>query len=481
MGYAQVLLHALIRTRRDFGGRGFSHRVTPGQAAWCAWAALAVRQAPGASCNTLGAKAHTKVDTEGGQDAWGRTFDATRGERRGGGKKDGDEPCWSLGVGDRFPATKDARAQLALGDINAAYANIDHARLSRAERCDSAVSAALGRIALRCSDVAAAYQVPDWETAPDARGQKSWDGVLQWIRSLDDRMDARLVGFGESEARAVNDCEERAVALTAARAAATRGAVKRWRRVRAAFAIGQDAKMSAAMAAGTVAAVARACRGDPSDTAEPVDEAWAAARRRERTCFDDLLDLVSRTLADRDVRAALEVGETPKAWARATRHASDVRGDAYSRLDGDERSAAEAVPKLNDWLGHLRKVRAQFRAWPRGGPPEVAWAPGLFRPTAFFAQIRGHAPVLVASSGLGGVRVSGLDLSGGAFDNDMMTLRDGASRPVTLRVRGGDEEDGYDLPVYTAATRGELCATLRVRTTCPDDLALRGCALVVSL
>ena len=146
-----------------------------------------------------------------------------------------------------------------------------------------------------------------------------------------------------------------------------------------------------------------------------------------------------------------------------------------------ERSAAEAVPKLNDWLGHLRKVRAQFRAWPRGGPPEVAWAPGLFRPTAFFAQIRGHASVLVASSGVGGVRVSGLDLSGGAFDNDMMTLRDGAPRPVTLRVRGGDEEDGYDLPQYTAATRGELCATLRVRTACPDDLALRGCALVVSL
>jgi len=50
-----------------------------------------------------------------------------------------------------------------------------------------------------------------------------------------------------------------------------------------------------------------------------------------------------------------------------------------------------------------------------------------------------------------------------------------------LCVRGGDQEDGYDLPVYTAATRGELCATLRVRTTCPDDLALRGCALVVSL
>ena len=74
------------------------------------------------------------------------------------------------------------------------------------------------------------------------------------------------------------------MAASAARAAATRGAVKRWRRVRAAFAIGQDAKMSAAMAAGTVAAVARACRGDPSDTAEPVDEAWAAARRRERTC-----------------------------------------------------------------------------------------------------------------------------------------------------------------------------------------------------
>ena len=82
---------------------------------------------------------------------------------------------------------------------------------------------------------------------------------------------------------------------------------------------------------------------------------------------------------------------------------------------------------------------------------------------------------------MGGVRVSGLDLSGGAFDNDMMTLRDGAPHPVTLRVRGGDQEDGYDLPVYTAATRGELCATLRVRTTCPDDLALRGCALVVSL
>ena len=62
-----------------------------------------------------------------------------------------------------------------------------------------------------------------------------------------------------------------------------------------------------------------------------------------------------------------------------------------------------------------------------------------------------------------------------------MAVRDGASRPVTLRVRGGDHGDGYDLPVYTAATRGELCATLRVRTICPDDLALRGCALVVSL
>jgi hypothetical protein len=74
-----------------------------------------------------------------------------------------------------------------------------------------------------------------------------------------------------------------------------------------------------------------------------------------------------------------------------------------------------------------------------------------------------------------------LDLNGGAFDGDMMTLRDGTPRPVTLCVRGGDQEDGYDLPVYTAATRGELCATLRVRTSCADDLALRGCALVVSL
>ena len=85
--------------------------------------------------------------------------------------------------------------------------------------------------------------------------------------------------------------------------------------------------MSAAMAAGTVAAVARACRGDPSDAVEAFDEAWAAARRRERTCFDDLLDLVSRTLADRDVRAALEVGETPRGRGparRATPRTSEV-------------------------------------------------------------------------------------------------------------------------------------------------------------
>ena len=63
----------------------------------------------------------------------------------------------------------------------------------------------------------------------------------------------------------------------------------------------------------------------------------------------------------------------------------------------------------------------------------------------------------------------------------MIRVRVVAELAVTLRVRGGDHDDGYDLPVYTAATRGELCATLRVRTTCPDDLALRGCALLVSL
>ena len=201
MGYAQVLLHALIRTRRDFGGRGFSHRVTPGQAAWCAWAALAVRQAPGASCNTLGAKAHTKVDTEGGQDAWGRTFDATRGERRGGGKKDGDEPCWSLGVGDRFPATKDARAQLALGDITGLCEHRPRAPELRQAR-DSAVSAAPGVLRVLPTR-------PPRIKCPTGRkhqmrarraGTACCSGSV-----LDDRMDARLVGFGESEARAVNE------------------------------------------------------------------------------------------------------------------------------------------------------------------------------------------------------------------------------------------------------------------------------------
>ena len=284
--------------------------------------------------------------------------------------------------------------------------------------------------------------MPDWEKAPDARGQKSWDGVLQWIRSLDDRMDARLVGFGESEARAVNECEERAVAA-AARAAATRGAVKlvaarprglrhRARRQDVRGDGGGDRGRRGARVPGRSKRYGRTRgrgvgRGAPARAGvlrRPAGPRVADARRPGRAS---------------GIRSR---GETPKAWARATRHASDVRGDAYSRLDGDERSAAEAVPKLNDWLGHLRKVRAQFRAWPRGGPPEVAWAPGLFRPTAFLRPDPGARSVLVASSGAGGVRVSGLELSGGEFDNDMMTLRDGAPHPVTLRVRGGDQEDG---------------------------------------
>ena len=234
--------------------------------------------------------------------------------------------------------------------------------------------------------------------------------MLQWIRSLDDRMDARLVGFGESEARAVNECEERAVAASAARRRQTRGAVKRWRRVRAAFAIGQDAKMSAAMAAGTVAAVARACRGDPSDTAEPVDEAWAAARRRERACFDDLLDLVSRTLADRDVRAALEVGETPKAWARATRHASDVRGDAYSRLDGDEPRCGGSRSRSS-----TTGSATCARSGPSSGPGPAAGRPRSRGRRASSGRPRssprsgGIARSWSRTFGVGGVRVSGLE------------------------------------------------------------------------
>ena len=481
IAYAQVLLHALIRTRRDFGGRGFGHRVTPGRAAWCAWATLAVRQAPGASCGDLGKNAASTVSAAGGQDGWGLTFDATRGERRGGPSDDGDEPCWSLGVGDRFPSTEAARAQLVKGCGDAAYANVDHARLSRAERGDSAVLAALGRIALRCADATALLEVPDWARAPDARGQKSWDGVVAWIRSLDDHEDARRVGFGAYEARRVDACAADAVASQAARAATAGGG---WRHVRATF-LRKPGTLSAASMAATVAAVAKACRGDPCPN-EGGSAAWAATRRRERKCFDDLLDTISKTLAQQDVRAALETGLTPTEWAAATRHVTRLQGDAYSLLDGDERAAAARVPKLNDWLRHLRRLRTQFRAWPRRQRPPTVWAPGLFRPAAFFAQLRGPTLFpLLASPATGdvphGVLVRGLDLGGGVFAADgVLGVRDGAPHAVMLWVRGGHDEDGYDLPVYATPTRGELCATLRVATGCPEDLALRGCALVIS-
>ena len=237
--------------------------------------------------------------------------------------------------------------------------------------------------------------------------------------------------------------------------------------------------------AATVAAVAQACRGDPCPN-EGGSEAWAAARRRERTCFGDLLDTISKTLAQQDVRAALETGLTPTEWAAATRHVTKLQGDAYSLFDGDERAAAARVPKLNDWLQHLRRLRTQFRAWPRRRRPPTVWAPGLFRPAAFFAQLRGPtlAP-LVASPAMGdvprGVLVRGLDLGGGAFTADgALGVRDGAPHAVTLWVRGGDGGGGYDLPVYSTPTRGELCATLRVEAACSEDLALRGCALVIS-
>ncbi|KAK7254865.1 hypothetical protein SO694_00135063, partial [Aureococcus anophagefferens] len=89
--YAQVLLHALVRTRRDFGALGVVGRTTPGSAAWCHWATFSVRPQPGASCMA-------GDGTPEGRAAVDRRLNAM---------------AWSLGVGLRLPQTPQTRARLA--------------------------------------------------------------------------------------------------------------------------------------------------------------------------------------------------------------------------------------------------------------------------------------------------------------------------------------------------------------------------------
>ena len=68
--------------------------------------------------------------------------------------------------------------------------------------------------------------------------------------------------------------------------------------------------------------------------------------------------------------------------------------------------------------------------------------------------------------------IGGRDRTGGGT---WLGMSDGGRWSCILNVR--EPESAREI----APSRGELCATLRVRTACPDDLALRGCALVVSL
>ena len=414
--YAQVLLHALIRTRRDFGRLGFARRVAPGASSWCHWAVFSTRQAVGASCSNLGIAAMAEVAPSEGskQDAWGRTFDASREGHIVKSKASDSVPqCWSIGVGNRFPRTPDARADLSSFGKVPGYADVDQIELVE-EAADAEILNWLAKTALAAVD-APAGDSPDWSKAPDVRGQKSWTGVMDYISSLPSDNDASLVGLGPEIGKAARDAEANA-SVTRATALVSEPLV-------------EDAENVSIHQ--VLEAVAR-CRVDEPPAGNARRLGFGAIRRAERGALAALLDVVEAAPGLRGPG-----GTAPRKWAEATRRACPFASDAHAPL-----AAADAVERSRSvstraWLAHLEEIHAQLQRWPAEGLPSVVRASSLLRPRAFFSALAAEGDAsflepleasvvsdsffaaLEPSEGISrGAVVTGLVASGGGFDAD---------------------------------------------------------------
>ncbi|KAH8044517.1 hypothetical protein JL720_17069 [Aureococcus anophagefferens] len=275
--YAQVLPRAREDAAR-LRALGVVGRTTPGSA-WCHWATFSVRPQPGASCMA-------GDGTPEGRAAVDRRLNAM---------------AWSLGVGLRLPQTPQAR--LAEPGFRST---------------PSLLTTSPNGLHLAIAGV--------WGRSPDARTQKGWDGVRDWIHNLPEGEDAELVGVSPHVAASARDR-----ALEAVRPSSARDA-RHWR--------GWDAVRTREMACFAKLA-----------------EAMADALDAARTDASKIRD--KRTPSAR--RSGAWAGDVPAAWAELTGLVAPPAGarDALRlrRARAPRRGEAAAA---RAWLGPGQHKRATF-------------------------------------------------------------------------------------------------------------------------